>query len=175
MMHELENHQSLVSFAVIPHMTSAFMQLIDTLQLGTSKHLLFSQFIIGILDIIWVECFWIRPPFRELLSGLCSLNSQTFHCLLSDDKETMVWFYQLQTFWSLAITNSLSVSGWWFWVISEWKKSSAHSLIWPGELACQLCIKKCSFLKLQVLFKSSTTSGRFFFLLKNYFLTKTFN
>lgn len=37
MMHELENHQSLVSFAVILHVSSAFMQLIDNTTVGNVK------------------------------------------------------------------------------------------------------------------------------------------
>lgn len=52
MMHLLENHQSLISFAVVLHVSSTFMHLIDTLQLGMSKYLLFLQFIVGFLDII---------------------------------------------------------------------------------------------------------------------------
>lgn len=53
--------------------------------------------------------------------------------LRSCEKETMVRLHPLQTFWNLAITNSLS--DWWHWVISEWKWSSAHSLVSPAELA----------------------------------------
>lgn len=106
----------------------------------------FLQFITGFLGyyLSWMlltsHCMFENPtPYvsavlaPELFIG--------WPALWSCEKGTMVWFHQLQTSWSLAIMNSVSDSGWWQWVISERKRSSAHSLVSPVELALNPVLK----------------------------------
>lgn len=82
--------------------------------------------------------------------------------LPSCEKEAMVRFHPLQTFWSLGITNSLSDSGWWHWVISEWKWSSAHSLVSPAELALNPVLKNALLSNSRYLWKAPQLHEYFF-------------